>query len=186
MIALYRTALHFTGYWSEYYMLKQARSPKVNNRFYQTIRELVNFGQSDPLALSIYNTTPLHEFIGPVEALQFLAVQQQAFDIDLESSRLGLKIAQALSSFVVNVTDSIRFLLGDGPIPLYTIQERFGSGTLLTYSARRLTFGFQHSVIIYNQGTKFYVRLNPKRSKCSRTSWAKCHVSGSDPHNMAS
>jgi hypothetical protein len=130
---------------------KWERNHQIGNpiQFYETARELVEFGQSDPLALSVYGNTPLHEFLGPVETLRFLVAQQQVFDVDLEYSQLGLKLAQYLASYLVsNITDSVRFLLGDGPIPSSSIQQRFRGtswfeGTLLTHSARRLAALFQ-------------------------------------------
>ncbi len=56
--------------------------------------------------------------------IRFLVVQQQVFDVDLETSQLGLKLAQYFSHFAIEsgITDNDRFLLGDGPIPPLAIQ----------------------------------------------------------------
>ncbi|CZR58344.1 uncharacterized protein PAC_08236 [Phialocephala subalpina] len=124
---------------------------------YQTLRELVEFGQSDPLALSVHGYTPLHDFSGPVEQFRYLVKQQQVFDVDLESCQLGLELAQSISIIKTQHTpDNIRLLLGDGPLPTSFIQKgikdtsQFES-TVLGLSAERLIGAFQLSEHLGNE-----------------------------------
>lgn len=116
------------------------------DRYCRTVRELVEVGQIDPLALSIFGGTSLHTFLGPTDAFQFLVHQQQVFEVDLESTQLGLEIAQSLSVFLSpSIAENIRLLFKDGALP---VSAKFAAlkniqHTFLTLSARRLTSGYQ-------------------------------------------